>query len=318
MSRILSAAKLVASVRKRAMIPDDTSAYTDEDILDIVNEEMDIGMLPRLLSLNEEHLVTFVEVETEQGKSRYKIPYRAIGNKLRDVAYIDGAGSHYEMSRISLEELSDYRSSFSNYRHRDVFYVEGDEVVLVDSRNNDYEKLRFYIYLRPSVIVSEDEVGKIDSIDTVSGTITLSNFPSDFSSTPLMDFVGARTPNKTFAFDIQPTSVNATAKTVTFDPASLPSNLAAGDYLCLAEETPVPQIPTEMHPVLAQRAAIHILEALGDSEGLANAQRRLQDMDAATMSMIDDRVEGAPQKINQRASTLLNSLNGTMRKRRRL
>lgn len=318
MSRVLTSSKLIKSIKRRAMVPEDDRTFDDQDILDIVNEELDIGMLPRLLSLNEEHLVTFVDIPLASDKNRYRIPYRAIGNKLRDVALIDSSGSHYELSRISLEEMSDYRSSYNSSQGSGIFYIEGDEIVLVDTTLNDYESLRCYIYLRPNSLVLEEEAAVIDSIDFNTGVINLKNFPSEFSSNPQMDFIGSRTPNKTYRFDIQPTSVNSTTMSVTIALADLPSELIPGDYLCLRETSPVIQIPTEMHPVLAQRAAVHILESMSDTEALGNAQKRLEDMDMSTMSIVDDRVEGSPQKINPRHSTLNQSIMGTVRKRRGL
>lgn len=310
MSRVLNSTKLVNSVRQRAMIPTDTSVYTDQDILDIINEEMDIGLLPTLMSLNEEHLVTSTEFDTNTTQTRYRIPYRAVANKLRDVAYIDSTNGVYEMSRISLEEISDYRTSQTSFSEN-VFYIEGDEVVLIDTNLGSYEKLRMYFYLRPNKLVKNNEVGEITAIDRTNGIITVSNFPSSFSTLPQMDFVGNRSPNKLYSYDIQPTAVNSNTRTITFASTDVPSDLIVGDYLCLREESPVPQLPTEMHPVLAQMAAVHILEALGDSEGLRNAMARLDQMKTATMQIVDDRVEGAPQKIRPRNGTLSSAVSTT-------
>ena len=49
MSRVLTSSKLVESVRTRAMLPNDTSVYTNEQILDAINEQMDTALLPALL-----------------------------------------------------------------------------------------------------------------------------------------------------------------------------------------------------------------------------------------------------------------------------
>lgn len=302
MSRILTASKLVESVRKRAMIPTDTSVYTDEDILDILNEEMDAGLLSTLLTLHEENLVYSVDMELEDAKKRYEIPYRAVGNKLREVSIVTSDGNHYELSRISLEQLSDYKNGLLA-SDRNVFYVENNYIVLVDSQLSG-EKLRMYFYLRPNTLVLEKNVGVIQSINTNTGVITLVSFPSSFSNLPDVDLIAKRSPNKIHCYDITPLSVDANLRTITFNTEDLPDNLMVGDYIALAEQTPVPNIPTEMHPLLAQRAAVHILEALGDSEGLNNAKVKLDQMEKSINNIIDDRVEGAPQKVKPRYSTL--------------
>lgn len=303
MSRILNTEALINSVRRRAMIPDDSSTFTDADIIEILNEEIDVGLLSTLLSLNEEHLVTYEDIATDADTSRYKIPYRSIGNKLRDVAYVDSSSAIYELSRISLEELSDYNYYRTTY-NSDVFYIESNDVVLVDANLRNYTSIRMYYYLRPNVLVKSSRIGAITGINTTTGVVTLSSFPSNFAGLPLMDFIGSKTPNKIFSFDKQPTAVNQNTKTITFAVDDLPSELSVGDYLCQAEETPVPNFPTEMHPLLAQRAAVYLLESLGDTEGLANANKKLNQMQTSLMSLIDDRVEGAPQKIRPRHSTL--------------
>jgi hypothetical protein len=314
MARNLIASKLIDSVRKRAFIPDDTSTYTDENVLDILNEEIDVGILSTLMVLNEEHLVVTKDVSFDTNAPRISIPYRAVGNKLREVSYTS-AGEVYELSRVSLEEVSDYRRSQSNY-YADVFYVEGDEVVLLNTQLAA-ENIRLHYYLRPNVIVSEDECGKIFNIDRNTGVITLESFPTDFANLPDMDFVQTRSPNKILNFDITPTSINVNQKTVTVNASDIPDNLKVGDYLCKAEESPFPNIPTELHPILAQRAAVFILEAMNDTEGLQNARAKLAQMERSVQNILEDRVEGAPQKINPRHSTLTQATHSRWYSKRR-
>lgn len=300
-SRILTSNKLIESVRNRALIPDDRSTYTDSVVLEILNEEVDSGLLSTLMTLNEEHLVTFIDVPY-QNEKRIKIPYRAVGNKLRDIAYVRDDDQVFEMTRVSLEEISDYQARYSS-ESLNIFYIEGDEVVFFNSL--DASRIRLYFYLRPSVLVKDEDCAEIFSIDYDTGLVQLSNIPADFTNLPEMDFVQGRTPNKIYSYDLQPTAANKTQKTVTFNPEDLPEGLRKGDYLCKCGETPVPNFPTELHPLLAQRAAIYILEGLNDTEGLSNARAKLNQMETSIQNILEDRVEGAPQKINARHSPLV-------------
>ena len=306
MSRVLTATKLVESVRKRAMIPTDTNVYTDESILEIINEEIDAGLLSTLLTLHEEYLVHYEDFQTVNGQTAYPIPYRSVGNKLRGAALVCSSGSIYELSRISIDQLSDYRNDTRSF-NRNVFYVENNYIKFADTQSLNSEYIRMYYYLRPNKIVLEKYSGKITDINRTTGVITLSSFPSAFSNLPQMDFVAYRTPNKLHSFDIQPLASDVNTKTMTFSVSDIPSELIVGDYLCNQEETPVPNIPTEMHPLLAQRAAVHILEALGDTEGLANAKAKLQQMELSINNIIDNRVESSPQKVTPRHSALMES-----------
>jgi len=316
MSRVMTASKLIEAVRQRAMIPTDTSVYSDEAILNILNEEMDAGLLSTLLVLSEEHLVNYEDLQFVSGTANYPIPYRAVGNKLRDVSFVNADGGVYELSRISLDQLSDYKSG-TIFGDRNVFYIQNNEVVLVDYSNGYSDKMRMHFYLRPNVIVLEKYCGKVTNINRTTGVITLSNFPEKFSTLPQMDFVGYRSPNKIYDYDIQPTSSDSATKTITFAVADIPSELMVGDYLCEKEQSPVPNIPTEMHPLLTQRASVYILEALGDSENLANAKIKLDQMEKSINNLIDNRVEGAPQKVRPRYSPLQEANNLSRFKRNR-
>ena len=315
MARPIIASKLIRSVRNRALIPTDTSVFTDEDILDILNEEVTQGLLATIMSLNEEHMVDHVDItvsEIADLRDGIKIPERAVGNKLRDVAYIR-EGNIYELSRISIEELSDFRNDFDRYNYNlDLFYVEGDRIKFVSDKVSA-DAVRIYFYMMPNDIVDEVECAKIvlieDNGDDTS-TITLSTYPDSLTavggSFPKMDFVSSQVPNKIISYDKSPVpnGVNSSSKKITFNNSDLPSSLSKDDYLCKQYTSPFLNMPTEMHSLLAQRAAIFILEALGDTEGLRNAMTRLQGMEKSIQTVLEDRVEGAPQKINPRHSTL--------------
>jgi hypothetical protein len=306
MSRPLIASKLIKSVRDRALIPTDSSTYQDEDILNILNEEVTQGLLSTIMSLNEEHMVTHEDVPSTSTLASVgvKIPERAVGNKLRDIAYLRG-NNFYEVSRISLEELSDYRNNQEDY-NIDLCYVEGDSVKFVSNELNA-DNIRMYFYMTPNEIVNEDECGKVFSIvdngDTTT-TLTLVDFPDNFTNLPIMDIVSNKVPNKILNYNIVPISVNRNSKIVTLNTADIPTNLSVGDYVCEQFTSPFLNMPSEMHPLLAQRAAVFILEALGDTEGLRNAMMRLEKMETSIQTILEDRVEGAPQKINPRHSPL--------------
>lgn len=325
MSRVLTGDRMIDSVRKRTMTPDDTSIFTDQDILDILNEELDVEVLEKLLVLHEEHLTIPIDIPRND-EGVYEIPYRAIGNKIRDIQLISGEIT-YELSQVSIGELPDYSYNTDSNTYLDKFYVESNKIKLINN-NRPYNTIRFYIYLRPNVLTKVEKAGVIspasgDSlfVDNEDGTITLvlSQVGKHFTSSNNYDIVGKRTPNKVRKFDLKPLEViTGTTGSIKFnksDVEDILDELQDGDYVTIAEETPVPNIPTEMHPILAQAAAIHILEALGDTEALNNAQRRMDKMTKSVQSLVDDRVELAPKKIKPRHGTLAQSL-GMIRKHR--
>lgn len=316
MAKTMTSDDLIRSLKRRAMIPTDQSTFSPDDFLEILNEEISTGILPYLIEQHEEHLVNYVELDITDN-NEYVIPYRSVGNKLRDVSYIDSSGNPYELSRISLEEISDY-SGTSSYGQDGVFYLENNKIVIPSLSTQPGAKLRMYFYLRPSSLVLVKNTGKITAIaqGATETVLTLDNFPEDFNNDILFDIVGSATPNKLKVFDKSKVTSNSNTKSVTLLNSDVPEDLVKGDYLCKAEESPYPQMPTELHAILAQRGAVYCLESLGDTEGLSNANRRLEKMEKAVTNLIENRVEGAPQKVKNRHSPLRDAISRSYSKRR--
>jgi hypothetical protein len=295
--------ELIKTILRRASIPTDQSTFTDEDIIEIANEEMDMNVVPVVLRVHEEYYVNYEDIALESGKRRYKIPYRAIGNKLREIHYIDQNGTAYTMARVSHEDLPDFSNSYS-YSKPLSFVVENDHVRLVGDVTNNGGSLRMYYYLRPNELVDVDRVATIAAINTSTGDVTFNVMPTNFDASLCYDFIASKTPNQIIDYDVVPTAVDTVTKTITFDPATLPDTLEVGDYVAVCEETHIPQLPNELIPILAQRVAIKCLESMGDTEALMNAERQLKELENHAYTLIDSRVEGAPRKVVNRNSQL--------------
>lgn len=302
MSKVMTTDDLVRRVRSRGMVPSDTSTYTDEAIIEVLNDEMDTDVLAQIMNLNEEHLVTHVDIPLIDNVTSYKIPERAVANKLRDLAFLDTGNNIYEATRTSLEEISDSNFGYASLRDLPAFYIENNTINLTTSSLNKFNAIRMYFYLRPSRLISNKESAKITAINFSTGVISVSKVPENYTSLPLMDFVAFSSPNKIITYDKQVLAVSTLSNpnTITFNPADIPSDLKVGDFVSVAQESPVPNIPTEWHPYLAQTAIVQILESIGDSEGLTNAMRKLNKMYKDLSSITDNRVEGSPQKIKSR------------------
>lgn len=320
MARNLIASKLIKSVRDRAMIPDDISVYDDEAILNILNEVMDVSILTTLLDIHEEHLVVPIKISPyTKGASgyRYVIPHRAVGNKFRDLFYVNGT-EFYELSRVDLGEMGDYNNTAynNNVLGRNLFFVEGDEIVTLGPSYSGQLEITAYMYLRPSIIVEEAKCAKITGINRETGIIQFSSIPRNMVGMLSADCVQNKTPNKILGVDIPVKNVNINTRTMEVDPKDIPVRLSEGDWFCEVETSPYPNIPTELHPVLAQRAGVQILEAMGDEQNLARATATLKTMEMSVQKLLDNRVEGAPQTIKNRYSTLNSSSTYSRRRRR--
>jgi hypothetical protein len=123
-----------------------------------------------------------------------------------------------------------------------------------------------------------------------------------------VDFLQTDPGHRTFTYDIKIKAINGTVGK--FKKTDLQNfmnnssggqlsfyNIQLGDYICLANECIIPQIPPELHNALAERAASRILMALGDQQGLANSQAKIAEMDKKQDTLIGQRIEGSVNKI---------------------
>jgi len=398
MSSILKTSDLIRSIKRRAFIPNSQETFTDEDLLEMATEEVNIGLVPLIQRMHEEHLIYYIDVELERGNKRYSIPPRAHGNKLRDVALIDENDNVFEMHRYSLGEISDFTNTTSYINSRG-FYLENNDIILANFDVNIGNKLRLYFYMRPNHLVLESrgaivqeilETNEINQINPQSGAITnitigsktvleclnhglnngnlvyisgtnttpsiegfheisvidtnnysiefattsigatsgsyalalsvkklrLNSIPSNFLSSQNFDIVQNISPNKILCYDLKANSINQLSSEISFDASSV-YNVVIGCYVTEEEETIVPNIPTELHPILAQRVAVSCLEAMGDEQNKQSAERKLAKMEQDAGTFLDNRVEGAIQKIKSRHSPLVNTLNTLGRRNRR-
>jgi hypothetical protein len=397
MSSILKTGSLIRTITRRAFIPSSQETFTDEDFLEMATEEINLGLVPLIQRMHEEHLIYFTDIPVDTEVLRYPIPARAHGNKLRDVALIDENGNVFEMYRYSLSEISDFSSSTAYIRNRG-FYLENNDIVLTNFETNIGQKIRMYFYMRPNSLVMEDKgatieqttsLFEVDAITPLSGSITsiaigaaatitsashglssgqtvsisgsdstpsidgvyeityvdtntftipvtvsvagvsggwtlmrqciklsLSQIPTQFLTEDRFDFVQYISPNKILHYDIIPNSIDQNTSSISFTSTDI-SNVQIGDYITSAEETIVPNIPTELHPILAQRVAVACLEAMGDEPNKQSAERKLAAMEKDAGTFLDNRVEGANQKIKSRHSPLVSTLSPLGRRNRR-
>lgn len=268
------------------------------------------------MSLHEDYLLYDTDVDLEANKSSYAIPSRAVGNKLRDVQYVDENDNVYEMTRIKVGDLPDYQGAYTQ-NHAYAFSIQNNRVKLTPPIQTDVSgALRMYFYLRPAELVEENRIGIITAINRTTGEVTISSTPSHFNTTIEYDFYKAGSPHRPVAIDLSATAVNSVTNSVTFTTTDIPDELEVGDHLAQAAESSIPQVPSDLHVVLAQYVAERILESQGDTEGLRNAKVKSREMEINAGHIIDNRVEDAPTKLVNRNGALRYGLRNKRYRRR--
>lgn len=483
---------IIEAVKRKIAFPVSQNTFSEEDILRFANEEMFISQVPSVLQYHEEYFVYRVQTPLVSNISRYPVPDRAIGMRLRDLMWSDSSGNFFEMTRINADDKAFFQRNIGANQAIHKFYLENNDVVLTPSViGGPTGNLNFFIFLRPNQLVANDRARVIqsfsqditvannslvapgdkvfiqlasqavntitipfiainNSVKTIStitagnpGLVTTTNahdIPIDVEfevtitgATPLsvngvyaaistgsntfeltsnvpvsatggtyaitnsfqidataaltaanlqtaitnaaldeftntvngsvvtctfgdvtnlftsgnsnaivvssqigfnfntelsslysvgskIDFLQTKPGHKTYVFDVRVKAVTNPSVGVYclkvnrndllielsngygFVPQI--ANILTGDYVCLAGESIIPQIPPDLHNMLAEKTAARILASLGDQAGLAMANDKIKEMEYRQGSLLDDRVDGAPQKITARHSIL--------------
>ncbi len=289
---------LYASIRRRASIPTTaTTGGANADLLAYVQEELRLGLVAEILKLRESYFKR--DLDTAISGTVYRIPTRALGGKLAGVYLLDSAGN---VLGEPLPEIQDERQASGAVGYR----VRGQSLVLLPDANTTAATLRQTYYEQPNEVVATG-YATVLTINTSTNVVT-TVASHGFTTSSVLDLVKATEGFESVAIDQTPTA--ASGSSLTF--ASLPSGLAVGDYVCVARQAPVPQIPSEFHPILAQRVACAWLEAGGYTEGLKAAQAKLQVMESAIGVLSAPRVDTGAKKLIARHS-LLGSIPGRSR-----
>lgn len=285
---------LLASIKRRGMLPSTSETLSNSDFLELATEELQTYVMEALLAAGEDYALDDYDISTTASTSSYALPQRASASLIRSVLYNSGNGTYAPLQRITPERVASFSSTSA---HPEAFVLEDDRIILVPTPSST-GTLRLKHPRRPGKLVTTSAVATIASIDAGRTVITTSStIPSSFTTGLLVDVVDEKPGFGTLALE-STTTATTSGTTITLTTA-LSSTVTAGDYVCLAGESPVPQIPVELHPLLAQRTAAVALRALGDSKA-NQADAAVERMRALAVSMLNPRTKGSPQYIINR------------------
>ena len=287
--------ELLDDLKVRGMIPTGQATFTQARFLSAVNAVMRSKILPFVLRLRENFYAYDIDFAIN-ATGTYRIPSRAIAAKLKDVAIMDGSRRIY-VAWLKEHELNDLQ--VSPYARPGVF-LKRNSMTLVPPTPNAGSLLRVSIFLRPGEIVDPSNAAQITSIDPDGVTVGFASVPISWSNSNLFELVQAEPHFDCLGYDLPAATVNTGVggHIVFSDPVS--TDLVVGDWVSLTGQTPVIQVPLEMHPYLAQVAANYCMRGQSDSEaykmGLDEEERLQKDL----TSMFQPRIEDEGKKLVNR------------------
>lgn len=279
---------LIDTIKKKAFIPSTQETFTDIDLLALATDEMRDYILPKMKKTREEYFVTFRDYPVTSATDGILVPDRAVGNAYREIQLIQG-GVSYQLARLDLED-NIYSSNNGVVRG---YYLQANKIILRGSVNGI---VRVYYMTRPGRLVLPSAAASIADIvpGATTTAITVTSVPGTWTASEDIDFVRATSGFSTLNIDV-PAAISGTTITISND--DVPSDLAVGDWVCLCDETPVPQIPPEWYSYLAQAVASQVLESLGDYEALERSDKKKKEQEENALSLITARVQGQSKKI---------------------
>lgn len=279
----MNTTELIASVKSKASMPDSQSLWTPETILETLNEEMNISMLPLMMRIQEDYFLDYISYPTFQ--KIIPIPSKAIGTKIRSL------GFYKEDYLVAPVARVDEENSFVNYARGFVFENYSAKLLFDTFPSTDTE-LRLYYYKRPNSLALETDVSAISSIDTLTNKIITGSALSFYQAGSKIDI---QTPNNPYSLSregLEIISVNgAEIELLSVE------GLNVGDYVCLQGKSFFPNIPEELHSLLAQRVAVKVLEANGSQQEMVAAQGIYTQMERDAIFILTPRADGTTTKF---------------------
>ena len=288
--------ELLADIRRLAMLPTSTvTATADADLLAHADYELQNYITSLMLRVCEEYLVRVVDIPLTAGVSRYAIPRRSVGSRVRSVDYLKGGGLTH-IPRLKPEQVDSALATQQGFPFG--FYLESASLVLLPApAAADALRVRYYVRPASLAAVGSGLFAAITSVtpDSPSPGRTTLGFAS--SSMPsVVDVVSGKQPFESLAVDAAAANVTSTSLDVAT--STLTTTPAAGDYVCVPDAAPVVQAPLEMFGLLTQRAAARALQSLGYMEEANAAWQAAASRETDTLAILTPRTDGNPKRLS--------------------
>jgi hypothetical protein len=283
---------MVDQVYRLESIATSDQTFTEDDVIEFLNLELQTTVTPLIQSVNEEFGVMSVDYDIASLTPSVRIESMATGNRLRSVQLINSQGLISNLPRLDPDKLG----SMTYYTYG--FYIKNNELVFYPQvPPYGTGTLRLNYFRRPNKLVAENTTGRVIAVDTIGNTVTLNNAPvgDDWTAGGTIDVIHGGSP---FDFVAQAVEIVSIAgPSVELDAATI-AEIEVGDYLALEGESPVAQfVPAEAVGYLCQLAAARCLQSLGDTEGHAISIAKADGMRVHLLNLISDRIDGQPRKL---------------------
>lgn len=278
--------ELLADIKQEGMIPTGQTTWTNAKILTAATRQLRTKLVPWLAKTREGYFVWDHEITLVSGQTSYPLPPRAMSLGLDDVVLKNG-DDYKRLEKV--ERNSNERFSSSGNYSQALYYLKWNDIVLTEDVSSRWTTLVLPYLIRLGELVEVSSAGKIT--DITSTTITVNTFPATFTVTEQYDFISGKGGYEYHSLDVTPSGVDSGASTLTF--ASLPDDLAVGDYIALSGYSPIPQIPDDFQPLLVWETLKIICKSMKDKDGVKFAESQIMEVKDDLLGVVTPRVQGS-------------------------
>lgn len=289
--------RLISSIKRRITLPDAQNLYSDDDLIEFMGDELSSTIVPLIHSVQQEYWVYVSDVTLVQNQTNYKIPIRGCANGLRLVTMLDVSGNEIaypllrpEMTASAYNWLSPYSTS-TLYG----FYMQDDHIVMFPNSvvTNPVNRIRFRFERQPNQLCLTTAAARITAIN--GSVITVDNIPTDWTTSLQFDLINGAIAFQSKGDDLAVTNIDTLTLEITV--TDLPTDVAVGDWFCAAGTSPVPQIPYQLFPYLAQLVANLCMAGMADQEPYQDGKRKEAQMKEDLLKLMQPRDMGNVQTI---------------------
>jgi hypothetical protein len=291
---------LLPMLRLLPLMPSVQALFSDSDLVSIMDFEMSSKILPLIDNQAEEYFIRIVDIPYSNTMTTFALPVRATADKLRSVSFRDNLGNEVRIPRLRPEDIMSNVNATGLAINPALwgFYLQDNLIILylssVNGGSSAFPFLRLRFVRMPNTLVQEAACAQITNV--AGNVITVNNVPTTFLTNLTYDIV-SNSPQMFVSKgdDLTVTSIVGNVITFTALPV-IPSTLPGpqiGDWVCLAMQSPIPQIPFKPgFQLLLQLSAAKCLEIHGDTQGFNVAMSQAADMKNYFISVITPRVDG--------------------------
>lgn len=291
---------IISGVKRRITLPDAQNLYSDADLLAFMGDELSSTIEPLVHAVQQEYWVEKIDVALVANQTDYTIPTRGIVNGLRLVTLLDNAGNEIELPLLRPEMVTSTSAWLTPYSVLALngFELENDHIIIFPQQmvQNPVMSVRFRIERQPSQLCATTDAGHITAI--VGNVVTVDNIPSDWTTSLLFDVIKGQIAFVSRGDDLAITNIDFNTNEITF--SALPSTVVVGDWVAVQGTSPIPQIPYQMFPYLAQCVANLCMAGMADLEPYTEGLRKAAMMKEDLLKLMQPRDMGNVQTVVNR------------------